>query len=66
MLDETLHIDEKECKRRKRKLTIKELIVGVYILYPRYVSPKSGKFFVKEIEELKNIYKLKDKINSNI
>jgi len=56
-----LTIDEKECKRRKRKLSIEELIAGAYILYPRYISPKTGKFceievFIKEIEELKNRY----------
>ena len=56
-----LTIDEKKCKRRKRKLSIDELIAGAYIIYPRYISPKTGKFcevevLIKEMEELKNRY----------
>jgi len=56
-----LTIDERKCKRRKRNLSIDELIAGAYIIYPRYISPKTGKFcevevLIKEIEELKNKY----------
>ena len=71
-----LTIDEKKCKRRKRKLSIEELIAGSYILYPRYISPKTGKFcevevLIEEIEELKYrynndiVYKLFTNIRNN-
>lgn len=36
-----LTTDKKVCNRRKRKLTLDELIAGVYILYPRYIHPKT-------------------------
>jgi capsular polysaccharide export protein len=44
--------------RRKRKLTIHELIAGVLILYPRYISPKNHKLcdiktFLHEFKEEK-------------
>ena len=50
-----LTTDFRECKRRTRKLTIDELVAGTLILYPRYISPKSGKFCEVEqtLEELK-------------
>jgi len=72
-----LTIDEKKCKRRKRNLTLNELIAGAYILYPRYISPKKERFcevevLIKEIEELKNrynneiIYRLFTDLRNNI
>jgi capsular polysaccharide export protein len=72
-----LTYDEKICKRRKRKLTINELIAGAYIIYPRYISPKTGELcevevLIKELEELKNrynneiIYRLFTDIRNNI
>jgi capsular polysaccharide export protein len=56
-----LTIDEKDCKRRKRKLSIDELIAAVYLIYPRYISPKNGKLcevevLINEINDLKNRY----------
>ena len=36
-----LTIDKKKCVRRDRKLTLNELIAGVYILYPKYIDPIS-------------------------
>ncbi len=71
-----LTIDEKKCKRRKRKLSIEELIAGAYIIYPRYISVKTNKFcevevLIEELEELKkrynndNIYKLLTNIRNN-
>ena len=39
-----LTVDYKECKRRTRVLTIDELVAATLILYPRYISPKTGKF----------------------
>ena len=53
--------DERKCLRRKRKLSINELIAGAYILYPHYISPLSGKLcgietFLKEMESIKKRY----------
>lgn len=45
--------DEHECRRRSRKLTIDELVAGVYLLYPRYIHPLSKKRC--EIEEVLEI-----------
>ncbi|WP_418910037.1 capsular polysaccharide biosynthesis protein [Helicobacter colisuis] len=36
-----LTIDQQTCPRRTRKLTLNELIAGAYILYPRYIHPKT-------------------------
>ena len=41
--------DYKTCKRRTRTLSLDELIAATLILYPRYISPKTGKFC--EIEQ---------------
>ena len=56
-----LTIDEKQCHRRKRKITINELVAATYILYPRYINPKTDKFceveiLINEIENLKKRY----------
>ena len=56
-----LTIDEKKLQRRKRKLTIEELIAGAYILYPRYIHPKTYKYcevevFISELEKKKKLY----------
>ena len=50
-----LTTDFRECKRRTRVLTIDELIAATLILYPRYISPKTGKFCEIEqtLDELK-------------
>ena len=47
--------DLKECKRRKRKIRLEELIAATYLLYPRYISPKTKKRCEAErvISELK-------------
>ncbi|QCT94715.1 capsular polysaccharide biosynthesis protein [Caminibacter mediatlanticus TB-2] len=60
-----LTIDEKKLQRRKRKLTIEELIAGAYIIYPRYIHPKTFKFcevevLISELEKIKKLY------NSNL
>ena len=39
-----LTIDYRECKRRTRVLSLDELVCATLILYPRYISPKSGEF----------------------
>ncbi len=70
-----LTLDKKSCKRRKRILTLDELIAGVYILYPRYIHPRTLEYCTpsklideleKERQKLKNniIYNYKSKIYS--
>jgi capsular polysaccharide export protein len=72
-----LTIDKKKEKRRNRVLTIEELIAGVYILYPRYIHPKTLEYchasvlideLEKERKKIKNsiIHKYKNKIYSYI
>ncbi len=39
-----LTIDYRECQRRTRVLSLDELVCATLILYPRYISPKSGEF----------------------
>ena len=34
--------DRLSCERRRRKLTLDELVAGALILYPVYVDPRSG------------------------
>lgn len=60
-----LTVDKIKCDRRKRKLTLDELIAGVYILYPRYIDPKTLNFCTPNvlIDELE---KERKKINNNI
>ena len=47
--------DYRNCDRRTRTLKLYELIAASLILYPRYISPKTGKFCEIEqtLEELK-------------
>jgi len=59
-----LTIDSSKCKRRKRELKLLELVAATYILYPRYINPKTNKLC--EIEELLNeVEKEKIRYNSN-
>ena len=50
-----LTTDHRKCERRSRTLTLDELIATTLILFPRYISPKTGKFCEVEqtLEELK-------------
>ena len=50
-----LTTDLRECKRRKRKLKLEELIAATLILFPTYISPKTNKFCEVEqtLQELK-------------
>ena len=34
-----LTVDKKQIERRKRKLTLAELVAGAYIVYPKYIDP---------------------------
>ena len=56
-----LTTDLQKCKRRTRKLSIEELISATLILYPTYISPKSGEFCeieqtIKELKEEQKRY----------
>ena len=44
-----LTIDEKRCRRRTRRLSLEALIAATYLLYPRYLSPVSGKLCEAEV-----------------
>ncbi|HHS91871.1 MAG TPA: capsular polysaccharide biosynthesis protein, partial [Campylobacterales bacterium] len=50
-----LTTDYRRCERRTRTLTLDELIAATLILFPRYISPKTGKFCEVEqtLKELK-------------
>jgi len=50
-----LTTDYRKCDRRTRKLSLDELIASTLILFPRYISPKTGKFCEVEqtLKELK-------------
>jgi capsular polysaccharide export protein len=39
-----LTTDRLECPRRKRKLTLEELVCGALVKYPRYLNPATGEF----------------------
>jgi len=50
-----LTTDYRTCERRNRALTLDELVGATLILFPRYISPKTGKFCEVEqtLQELK-------------
>ncbi|QIV96485.1 capsular polysaccharide export protein [Allofrancisella inopinata] len=56
--------DRISCERRKRKLTLEELVAGAYILYPKYLCPKTLDFCQPSvlIDELK---KQREKLEQN-
>ncbi|WP_457560164.1 capsular polysaccharide export protein, LipB/KpsS family, partial [Caminibacter sp.] len=69
--------DKFKCERRKRKLSVNELVAGALILYPIYISPKTLKFcepevMIEELEEIKKrynndyVYRLLTDIRNNI
>ena len=60
-----LTLDKKTCERRNRELSLDELICAVYILYPRYIDPKTLNYCTPSvlIDELE---KERQKINNNI
>jgi len=54
-----LTTDIHSCQRRKRALSVEELIAATYLLYPRYISPKTKKLceaerLIKELKEQKD------------
>jgi len=56
-----LTVDDKKCVRRDKKLTIDQLIATTYILYPKYIDPKTDKYcevevLIAELEKQKNRY----------
>jgi len=50
-----LTLDHRKCERRTRTLTLDELVAATLILFPRYISLKTGKFCEVEqtLKELK-------------
>lgn len=50
-----LTTDREQCSRRTRKLDVDALVAAVYLLYPRYISPKTKAYCEAEdvIRELK-------------
>lgn len=52
-----LTVDLQICERRNRKRSIEELLAAAYILYPKYVSLKTGKNATPEevLEEIKSL-----------
>jgi capsular polysaccharide export protein len=50
-----LTTDYRKCERRRRRLTLDELVAITLILFPRYISPKTGEFCEVEqtLKELK-------------
>jgi len=56
-----LTVDYRTCKRRTRVLSLDELVCATLILYPRYISPKSGAFCeveqtLAELKEEQELY----------
>lgn len=55
-----LTLDQRHCERRTRKLTLEALIAATYLLYPRYISPKTktlceAEDVIKELKEQKDL-----------
>ena len=59
-----LSSDKKRCERRCRRLSVEELVYGTLILYPRYISPKSGLLCEAE-ETLEELAKVKRRYNND-
>ncbi|MEA2017353.1 MAG: capsule biosynthesis protein [Campylobacterota bacterium] len=57
--------DTIQCNRRDRSLTIQEMAVAVYILYPKYLNPYTKKLTTPE-EVISIIIKDKEKYQNNI
>jgi capsular polysaccharide export protein len=54
-----LTTDMQICERRKRKLSVDELVAAAYLVYPRYISPKTKEYceaedVIREIKEQKD------------
>jgi capsular polysaccharide export protein len=59
-----LTTDYRTCERRTRVLTLDKLVAATLILFPRYISPKTGKFC--EVEQtLKELKEEQEKYFSN-
>ncbi len=56
--------DAKKCERRERKRSLEELIAAAFILYPRYIHPKTDQLCEIEVL-LQEIDKEKKKYNNN-
>jgi len=56
-----LTVDINKCERRGRKLTLEELVVGTYLLYPKYIHPQTLEYcepitLIKELSKQKELY----------
>ena len=60
-----LSIDAKKCTRRRRNLSLHELIAAAYILYPRYIDPISHTPCEAEVC-IANIELMKKRYNNDI
>lgn len=60
-----LTTDTKVCSRRTKKRTLDELVAAAFILYPRYIHPRTNVFCEIEIL-LKEIDTEKNRYNNNI
>ncbi|QOP41430.1 capsular polysaccharide biosynthesis protein [Sulfurimonas marina] len=60
-----LTIDERNCERRTRVLTLEQLIAATYLRYPRYISPKTKKLCEAE-DVIKELKEQKDALESSV
>lgn len=60
-----LTTDKKHCIRRKRNLSLEELVVGTMILYPRYIDPETHMYCDPE-QLIDELLKQKQNISTNL
>jgi len=60
-----LTIDEKNCTRRDKKISLLELVAATYIIYPRYINPDTNKFCEVEVL-ISALEKQKNRYNNNL
>ena len=56
--------DKRQCDRRKRKLSLDELCTAVWVLYPRYLNPKTLQFCTAEVL-IDELQKEKEKLSKS-
>jgi len=57
-----LTYDRKKTERRKRKVSIEELVASAYLLYPRYVIPKGNQYKLCDVFEVLDFLVAKKKL----
>ena len=60
-----LTTDKKHCIRRKRNLSLEELVVGTMILYPRYIDPETH-MYCDPGQLIDELLKQKQNISTNL